>query len=220
MEPIITIFLAISAGLAIYSVGVLRRQSRADALEALAGGLGLAYSAGCPPVLHLPALPLFTYGENENNSFNFISAGAWAGAQLYFFDFSYCTRRGRNSENGALTCALAVYEDKLLPGFELQPEKFFNKVEQLIMRQDIDLPEHPRFSRLYQLLSAEPEAAAAFFYKGRAKLLENNPGWYMQAAGCCLLLSRTGSGSNLISSKKYPSYIEQVKNLLTALAVY
>lgn len=209
---LIFILLLIPAGVAVL---VFLAHKRRKELEEFAMATGLAFEPDAErmPSLEGGGLELFSQGHSRKYSNLIVSFGAGA-ERIYFFDYSYVTGNGKQRRVHKFTPACFEFIQPVFPRFELRPETFLDKLGEMAGFVDIDLPDHPEFSRRYRLTGPDKEAVLAFFGPRTVKFFEEHPGWRAQASGKRIVLfGREGA----IPARVYREYMEECKDLVSAI---
>lgn len=189
MEYVMENYYPLLAGVGILAVALavyLPRKRRKD-LEALAGSMGLSFSAQGPDA-HGTGLELFNAGHS-GSAVNLIQAHV-SDFTLNFFDYSYVTGSGKHRSTYNFTLALIECPKAQVPRFDLKPETLMHKLGELIGFKDIDLPAFPLFSEKYRLTAPDETSAHMFFTPRRAAWFEANQGLRVQGAPGWVLFFR------------------------------
>jgi hypothetical protein len=140
--------LAIVVGVAI-DAAVRAERRRRDELARAAAAMGLEFRGDeAPPALAASAAPLFHAGRG--NRFRNVMRGTIEDLDITIFDFEYTTGSGKSTSTWRQTVA-AFRPGRAIIAFQVRPEHLFHKIGQAFGYRDIDLPEHPAFSKRFLL---------------------------------------------------------------------
>jgi len=120
----------------------------------------------------LPDSELLKWGHSRSVG-NLIS-GNIKGREWKAFDYNYTTGSGRSSHQHCQT----IFVSRLrvsAPAFVLGPEGFFDKLGDIVLKQDIDFESYPDFSKKYCLKGQDKDAVKGLFNPELIKLIENTP---------------------------------------------
>jgi hypothetical protein len=170
-----------------YFVSNIRRKQRTEALQRIAGDLGLNFSPQANEFLigELTWCELFSRGRDKK-IIN-LMRGSNEGREISLFDYQYVTGHGKSRRTVSSTVACLRSEGTALPGFTLRPEGTWDKLSSVFGSADIDFDTHPKFSRSF-VLNGEDEAAIRKLFT--PPVLEH----YEQHAG----ISAEGSNDTLL----------------------
>lgn len=207
MEYLSENYYLLIAGIVILAVvlAVYLPWKRRKDLEALAGSMGLPFSAQGPDTAGIPLE--FFYAGRSGSAVNLIQAQV-SDFRLNFFDYSYVTGSGKHRNTHHFTLALIECPRSQVPKFDLKPETLLYKLGELVGFKDIDLPAFPLFSEKYRLTAPDEAAAHMFFTPRRAAWFEANPGLRVQGApGWALFFRKEGR----LRVDAWQPFIEEVK---------
>src|SRR5436190_7821917 len=119
-------------------IGMYYEKKRREALEKVAGELGLEFfPQGIPGLLEaVRGYALFKEGRGHGVT-NTIR-GITDDVELTIFDFTYTTGSGKHSHTHRQTMIGLVSPRLQLPDFSLTPEHFFHKIAKLFGMKDIN----------------------------------------------------------------------------------
>lgn len=190
-EP--AIFIAVAGIIMLIFVGwsFLSAKWRSEALAKVAADLGLTYSAdGSGLLSELSHLPLFSRGRARR--IRNLIFGDTDEAELAIFDYQYTVGSGKNSHTYRQSVALMRSRHLQLPQFELKPQGFFHAIGKLFGYQDIEIEQHPRFSKLFVLRGQDESRIRAAFPSTVLSFLEERPTTNLEACGHELIYYRQG----------------------------
>jgi len=198
-------------GLAV-AVSLLRERKRARALRAAAEAMGLSYAEKGDKALlaSLEHFRLFTEGHSRR--ITHLVQGQANEIDLKIFDYRYTTGGGRNASAHRQSVLLLRTPHLSLPAFMLRPEGLLDKIGAVFGLRDMDLDDHPDFSKHYVLRGQDEEAVRRLF---DADVLD----WYGSRRG----VSTEGAGQELVfyradrrvPPEEFPALLEEGFALLT-----
>ena len=141
----------------------LKAKRRSRAFEQAADDLGLAFRGDA---LHGDIMSslrgtVSLFDQGRRRKITNAMSGQIEDLQLHVFDYRYTTGSGRNSRTHHQTVVALHVANDSIPRFELRPERFFHKIASVLGYQDIDLEEHPTFSKRYLLRGPDEESIRA-----------------------------------------------------------
>lgn len=101
---------------------------------------------------------------------NLIS-GKIGGREWKAFDYGYTTGSGRSSHKHCQTLFVSKLRGTAT-SFILGPEGFFDKIGDVVLKQDIDFENYPEFSKRYRLKGQDKSAVKGLFGPELIKLIE------------------------------------------------
>jgi hypothetical protein len=175
-----------------YFVGNIRRKKRTEALERIAGELGLTFSPQGDEQLitQLGWCNLFSRGRDKK-ALN-LMRGSNEGREIAVFDYQYVRGHGKNRRTVCSTVACLRSDGPPLPGFLLRPEGAWDKISNLFGGADIDFDTHPKFSRSFVLCSQSESAVRALFTPWVLEYFEQHPGISAEGSNDTVLFYRHG----------------------------
>ena len=154
---------------------------RREALERVAGRLGMSFSAELPEGIRSRLLQagFELFQRSGARFYNSMFKRLNDGTEIAIFDYSWKAsrrRRRRREREYYFSVFWAYCEDLRLPHFRLHPEvPLFHDVAKAFGMQDINFENHPKFSRRY-LLRGEDEAKIRLrFHPSFLNFLEQHP---------------------------------------------
>jgi hypothetical protein len=161
---------------------------RREALERVAGRLGMLFSAELPEGIRSRLLQAGFFQRSGARFYNSMFKRLNDGTEIAIFDYSWKASRGRNYY---FSVFWAYCEDLRLPHFRLHPEvPLFHDVAKAFGMQDINFENHPDFSRRY-LLRGEDEAKIRLrFHPSFLNFLEQHPPCCAEGFGPQLVIWR------------------------------
>jgi hypothetical protein len=162
---------------------------RVKEFKTVALRLGLRYSpeSRSPKLMRMPHA-LFKLGKDGD--FNHILDGAVDGVEARVFEYNYSTGTGRQRSTYVQTVASFTTKESL-PDFEMCPEHFYHRFEDLVGSGDIDFSWNPAFSAEYRLLGRDEKAVRALFNSSLSTALADMPGWSIEGSGTSLIVYRS-----------------------------
>lgn len=202
------IFLAIPA-IFVVAIGLnaLYVHHRRKKIAQVADEMGFSFEKSCPSPDEFGCghLDLFQKGRSRRGR-NLIQ-GMLEDVQVALFDYRYTTGHGKHKHTYHQTVAAFVLPTAVFPGFTLCRESFFHKIGQLVGFQDIDLPDHPDFSKRYLLRGKDEQAVRGFFGDKAVQFFEQfNEKWNVEAEGRCLVVYRP---SKLVSPSRLADFLHR-----------
>jgi hypothetical protein len=168
-------------------------QRRSDGVRHAAERLGWRYreEIDFKSLPDLSRFELFRTGTSRKLS-NLVTSPPGLEPRAVLFDYAYTVSTGKSSSTIRQTVLYLTDHALHLPSFSLRPENFFHRVGQMFGYQDIDLDQHPEFSRAY-LLRGEQEARVRQAFTGAvADFFERRSGSCAAGLGRELLFWRPG----------------------------
>lgn len=159
--PLIAGSIGLVIGLIFWSLH-LEKKRRED-MRAVAESLHLEFfEAGHDALLsRLKRFQLFNSGHGR--SMKNVILGETEIASIAIFDYRYTTGSGKNQTTYTQTVVAMESDSLTVPSFTMRPEHLFDSLGSALGFQDIDFPEHPRFSKLFVLKGADETAIREFF---------------------------------------------------------
>jgi hypothetical protein len=185
-------------------------KQRSAALAEVALRLGLSFQRKHSAVSGEPfaRLPLFQRGHSQ--SFRNVAHGG----DLWVFGYSYVTGSGKNRSTHMQTVAALRVAGASLPGFELAPEGFFDRLASSLGGQDIDLDEDPEFSRRYRLRGDDEGAVRRVFGPALRQQLLLDDGGSLEGEGEWLLLYRR---AKRVKPAEISAFVERVRAVASTI---
>ncbi|MBX3418637.1 MAG: hypothetical protein KF851_13615 [Pirellulaceae bacterium] len=163
---------------------------RAEALEAAANELGLAYLPLDPGRLRAIRSKFALFGKGGVQLAKNVIVGDTEEVQIVIFDYQFETGSGNNKQTHRQTVAVIDSDRLRLPSFTMRPENFLDKFGGILGFEDIDFDTHPRFSDAFVLQGAEPEAIRRVFSTEVMDYFSDRPDLYVELVPGSLLLYR------------------------------
>ena len=175
----------VAAGIFMLVAAMNRR--RRDALAAYAVKHGLTFTEDCPNRVRLVTelIPALNVGQNQSARFEL--RGTRGDEQFSAFEYQYSTGGGRSQHYRSWTVLLWRADNDNWPAFTLGPEGWWEKIKERFGATDIDFPEDPEFSRLFQLQGPDEKAVRGVFDAARCAFLKGRPGVHLAGNGPYLL---------------------------------
>jgi len=169
-------------------------KKRRNALKALAPSLGLNFGADKLRVdqPELVATSYFAHFQSGHlRSFENLLSGNRDGITIRIFDYSFTSGYGEARTTTLSTVALLNSETLALPcTVDIYPESVFSKLGAALGGQDVDLPEHPEFSRRFILKGSNAEAVRQLIDPSTAAFFESHLGLSVSGNSDHLLVFR------------------------------
>lgn len=187
-------------------------KNRRKEMSAVAGQLGLTFTEqGSPNIPNLDRFALFNQGR-EWRSCN-IMRGTVEGVRVTVFDYRFTTG-GIKSQTTCHQTVCAISDENLdLPRFELKPEGFSHKLEDLFGYQDIDFPGNTEFSEYYVLRGLDEGALRTVFTSDVLSFFETCPGLNVEGGGDTIIFFK--AGQRLKPVEVQDSLMEVIRGLAT-----
>lgn len=207
------ILLVVSLGLlaivSAFALAAISEKKRATAFAEFAAHSGLQLAADAGEVLsHLPQFHLFKQGHSRRAK-HWLRGGQ-GGEELWIFDYQHVTGAGKNRRTHRHTVAAFPRLATGLPEFQLRPENIFHKIGAAFGYQDIDIQEHPEFSKRYLLRGPAEDAIRQFFTLARVEGLMNMEPMCIEAAETALIIYPP---SGRVRSEALPGFIDRVQTV-------
>jgi hypothetical protein len=194
METIIILVAVTLLLLALAVAQVVRHtsQQRTEAIRHAAERLGWGYREEVPltAVPDLQRFELFRRGSSRK--LRHLMTSPPAETRAVVFEYAYTVSSGKSTRTYRQTVFHAAMDTVNLPSFSLRPERFHHRLGSMLGYQDIDLPGHPEFSRMFLLRGEDEGAVRATFHDGVAAFLARRAGMCATGAGRELLYWRPG----------------------------
>jgi hypothetical protein len=157
--------IAVIALLAIIAmaIGAYYEKKRREALEKVAGELGLEFFPQGIPGLLESVRGYSLFKDGRGHSVTNTIRGVTDDVELTIFDFTYTTGSGKNSHTHRQTMIGLVSPRLDLSDFSLTPEHFFHKIAKLFGMKDINFEEDSRFSSAFILQGAHEAGVRKMF---------------------------------------------------------
>lgn len=184
-NPLIVFLAVIAAGVLLYWLRSSLAGRRANKLRELAGAIGLDFLEEGGVALRMledTGLRVFSEGHSKEVR-NVMRRSGFPGGSLFFLDYHYGYGHGRNRTAYSYTLAFFISEEERFPAFELMPENFIDRLEEVLGAKDIDFAGFPVFSDNYQLSGKDEDGLRALFNTDALAWLEQNQGLRVQARG-------------------------------------
>ena len=152
----IMFFLIFGASVLFVISTILRERKRAEHLRGIARQLGWQFYNDEKGITVQRGFTLIRGG-----SFGNILAGQKKSGEWKVFEHHDTSGAGRNRRRVIQTCAV-VKPDKQIPDFTLKKEHIFHKLGAIVGYNDIDFPQHPKFSKKYFLKSPDTNIRSVF----------------------------------------------------------
>jgi hypothetical protein len=190
-DPVWVVWFLLALGLLFavaLAIGALRERRRREALQGVADELGFQFGAKDEERLAeaLSGALLFQRGHSRRVS-NVLRGGPHA-HKVRVFDYRFVTGHGKHRSTHNQTVAAYPWKDQPLPEFELRPEGVWDRIAGVFGYQDIDIPDHPQFSKQYVLRGRDEECIRSFFTDRLVSALEEAPGLRVEACAGWLLV--------------------------------
>lgn len=146
-------------------------KKRQESMQKAAAELGLAYQVVQPGEYdgRLAKFNLLCTGSSRQTS-NFIVASTEE-LDLIVFDYRYSSGSGKNRTIHNQTVAWITSQQLVLPQFYISPESWLSRIGDFFVRQDIDIPQDPEFSKTFVLSGPDADEIREFFNAKRREAL-------------------------------------------------
>jgi len=212
---VVLFFILLFAGIGALMFVIVRaaEQQRRDQLQAVAGRMGFAFSAGADAGL-----------LGRVSDFALCSKGMWRTVDsvmqrrihdidVTLFDYRYTTSSGKHHRTHSQTVALFETDRLRLPRFALCPQHFFHRIASALGSQDIDFEAHPVFSESYRLQGADEEAIRRLFDEEALLYYTRHPDLHTEGDGRRLIVYR---GRSRVEPQQMEAFLEQGLDVLDA----
>ncbi len=189
-------------------------RDRTEALQALAGTMGLAFQPTIDSEMAATfgELPVFTHGHSRKGKNLF--SGEKDGVDLRLFDYQYTVGGGKNSHTYRQTIALFPSGGQGLPDLLLAPENIFHKIGQAFGYQDIDFESAPDFSSHYLLRGPDEMAIRGAFNIGALQYFGTHRNWHVEVKGGAVGIYKSGIRPK---PEDVPTFLAEARDALRAL---
>lgn len=180
-------------------------------MAALASSMGLPFSMKGPDIgmLESTGINLFQGGWSRH-TVNLIRWNVSGDIPAQIFDYRYKQKFGRSNADINVSVAL-VNLAKPLPPFMLRPEEFSDKLAGLAGFDDINIGEHPVFSKKYFLKGGNKDDVKALFSPEIIMFFETRSDWCVESAEGFLAFWK---GIGYLKSENYPVFMEEIKEII------
>jgi hypothetical protein len=151
MEPTIFIVAGATVTLLIIWLVIWTERRRREAVEVVAGTLGLHYSRKDPDGLPGSLTDFHLFSQGHRKRAENILTGSAHGIELSIFDYRYTKGAGKNSHTRQQTVIMLESGSMQLPRFVLRPANLFHRIGKTFGHSDIDFDNQPEFSGAYLL---------------------------------------------------------------------
>lgn len=213
-EAVVVIAVVIVMAVVVILLVRAREKRRAEAMQAAAYRVGLAWSPELAPGIQerLAGFRLVSQGYARKASN--VLHGTLHSIDVTLFDYQYRTGSGKHSHFHNQT-VLSFETDRLrLPAFTLRPEHLFHKLGQALGYQDIDFEANPEFSAAYLLQGPDEDAIRAAFDEVLLGYFVRHPGLCVEGAGAQLICYRAG---RVVDADQLGAFLEEGLDVLDAL---
>ena len=171
----------------IYLVNREMYRRRRDALAAYASTHGLTFIEDQPGKAKLVTdlVPALNTGSAQDCRFEL--RGTRGDTQYSAFEYTYVTGSGRYRQYHSCAMLLWRREADNWPAFTLVPEGWWEKIKQRFRTEDLDFPEDPAFSKVYQLTGPDAQAVRNVFNASRRAFVTEQAGIHLVGNGPYLL---------------------------------
>lgn len=192
MEAIIPIagFLAVMAVFIVATVRHQKRRVEEHRQHAAQTGWGFQEKVPFSGIPGLDRFELFRQGRSRR--LQNIATSPAGDPRLVLFDYLYTTGAGKSRRVHRQTVCYVTGDALDLPAFSLRPERFFHRIAALLGHDDIDLDQHPDFSRAFLLRGGDEAAVRHAFHADVVAFFDARPGTCAAGSGHELLFWRPG----------------------------
>ena len=191
-----------------------RRRSDALAAAAMQVGLSFQVEAEALPPEEMARFHLFTAGHHHRA--RNVMRGSSGGLDIVVLDYRYVTGSGKNQSRHEQTVAAFHLKQAALPGFDLRHENILYKIAALFGYRDINIADHPEFSRRYLLRGADEKAVRSLFSSPLVDFfegLQREKNWSVEGQGKWLLVYRTRQKTD---PAKLPDFLQETTTIASA----
>lgn len=177
----------ILAGVTLFVGGIIAfarwsERRRTVQLQAMAEQLGLNFQATGDASLQKRLARFRLFRQGRSRKLKNLVVGDTGQINISIFDYQFSVGGGNHQSTVSQTVALLESPDLQLPAFALRPENMLDKLGGAIgLHRDINLEDHPRFSRTFLLICDDESAVREVFHKQLVEKLENRKGISMEA---------------------------------------
>jgi hypothetical protein len=168
------------------------RRKRTEALQRIAGELGLEFrplgSDGL--VAALSSFALFSKGRHKK-VLNMLEGGS-GHRRLAIFDYDYTTGHGKGTVRWHTTVLSVGLQDAAIPQFLVRKKIINDRIMSWFRPTDIEIQGYPAFSQRYVLRGDEKAAIGALFTEPVMDFFDRNRGLSAEGGEHTLLLYRLG----------------------------
>lgn len=162
-------------------------EERAKEYAAVAEKLGLEFFPEGDPVLleSLGEFSLFQLGHSQK--LNHLIRGRTQNLEAAIFNYRYTTGGGNSSTTFKQTMICLDSSRLDLPAFEVRPLRVGDRLAKLFGSRNVEFPEHPAFSKKYQVRGEDEEAIRELFSPEVIEHLETTDGLHLSGHGTRLV---------------------------------
>jgi hypothetical protein len=189
-------------------------KNRTAALKQVADTLGFEFfpTGDATYSQSLAGLPLRSRGRSQK--LRNLMRGKSRSIEAAIFDYSYVIGGGRSSRT-VRQSVISFQSDALsLPYFTLGSKSFWNKMDSLLGRHNIEFETHPEFSNKYLLRGSDADAVRTIFTDQVLDYFEQTPGWSVEGAANRLLLYKL---SKRVPPPEIAAFLEDGLKVLSLL---
>ena len=208
-------------GIAAFVVGIIafarwNERRRTSQLQQQAEELGLDFRPAGDEQLRerLGGFRLFQQGRSRK--LRNLVVGDAGEFNISIFDYQYTTGGGNHQVTVVQTVALLESEDLQIPPFSLRPESMFDKLGGALgLQKDINFPEHPDFSKMFLLQSADETGVRELFHSDLIGLLQDHKGISIEAVPGLVIIYNSRQRRKPMQLKQFFGEALEIMNALT-----
>jgi hypothetical protein len=167
-------------------------KKRREALRAVAENLGLEFSPTGDGLNRVELSKFHLMSQGHSHVVRNLMKGKVDGIDVALFDYSFTTGHGKSRSTTSATVVRLQSSELRVPDFQLRPENFFHRIGAALGYQDINLEDHPRFSKMFVLRGADVPTIRALFNSALVEAFEQREGISAEGHGERLLVYRAG----------------------------
>ncbi|MEM9217851.1 MAG: hypothetical protein AAGD25_26360 [Cyanobacteria bacterium P01_F01_bin.150] len=157
------IVLAILLPTTIFGLPAYFAYRRAQAVKAIASQLDLDFHDNKEHVIPSMMWNSNLYSKERGRDIKNIVSGRRGNADVFIFDYQYCTGSSRHPAAHVETVVLLLVDGLHLPCFFLESKTFSHRVNRLFGYRTIEFAHHPDFSNRYVLRGSDQASIRQFF---------------------------------------------------------
>ncbi len=210
------LIVVIAACAAIFGLVIYSRywylKKRTEALQSVAQEMRLSFTPEGDEVLMSALAGFHLFSRGHSKKIRNLMRGVIKDREVKVFDYSYTIGHGKERHTRRQTVACFEVPSRL-PGFSLQPERLWHKLEEWLGRKDMNFDAHPDFSKKYLLRGADEIAIRRLFDTRALEFFEGHPGLCVEGDGNILIFYR---GSSQVKPGAIRPFIDEGVSVLGA----
>jgi hypothetical protein len=205
------ILFVVLAGAMYMVVRTVHEQQRREQLQAVADGMGFAFSAEAEPGLWERMSGFSLCSKGFKKTVHNVMERRIHDIDVTLFDYRYSTSSGRHHQTHFRTVVLFETGRLRLPRFTLGPQHFFHRIASALGSQDINFEAHPLFSESYRLQGPDEDRVRRLFDEEALLYYTRHSDLHTEGDGRCLIVYR---GSRRVDPPQMEALLQQGLDVL------